>query len=378
MLEKIVIKNFQSHRKLEVDLDPKVTTIVGPSDVGKSAVIRALVWLCSNQPSGTEFRTEGEDEVRVSLTVDGKTIERNRSDTVNTYSLESTIFKSFGQKVPNEIVDFLNLDDINFQQQHDSPFWLSLPAGQVSQKLNALVDLSIIDESIKKISSTVSKEKTRCEIIEENHLKKSKELSNLNWVTACGLDLDVLKCEETKMDKSADALAAVVSAAGVAAAAKENADTLAAAVSAVGEVGRAAQHTRKTAQVLLGVAGCVVAIERAQQSMRCLDMDIGPVAEARLKFEENTKLLNRLLRDVQSVESIRFVDPKCLKNLDQVLGAISTLKRTQNEFAELEHDVDYAGSLLVDITKRRKAALDVDTDILNKTEGRCPICRGPL
>jgi AAA15 family ATPase/GTPase len=34
MISQIVIKDFQSHRKLQIDLDPGVNAIVGRSDVG--------------------------------------------------------------------------------------------------------------------------------------------------------------------------------------------------------------------------------------------------------------------------------------------------------------------------------------------------------
>lgn len=41
MIRRIVLRNFQNHRRLRIDLDPRVTTVVGPSDAGKSAVVRA-------------------------------------------------------------------------------------------------------------------------------------------------------------------------------------------------------------------------------------------------------------------------------------------------------------------------------------------------
>jgi AAA15 family ATPase/GTPase len=40
-MKKLRIKNFQIHKDLEIEFGP-ITTIVGPSDIGKSAVLRAL------------------------------------------------------------------------------------------------------------------------------------------------------------------------------------------------------------------------------------------------------------------------------------------------------------------------------------------------
>jgi len=73
-LKKLVLENFQVHPKLSLDLDPHITCIIGPSDVGKSAVIRALRWLCQNVPDGAEFIRDGTKQAIVTLQADGKTI----------------------------------------------------------------------------------------------------------------------------------------------------------------------------------------------------------------------------------------------------------------------------------------------------------------
>ena len=49
-IKKIILQNFQSHKYSIVELDEQLNVIVGPSDSGKSAIIRALKWvlyLCS-------------------------------------------------------------------------------------------------------------------------------------------------------------------------------------------------------------------------------------------------------------------------------------------------------------------------------------------
>ena len=74
MLEKLRIINFQKHEDLTVSFDDRITTIVGPSDVGKSAVLRALRWVLTNQPDGSGFIREGEKNASVVLRVDGRTI----------------------------------------------------------------------------------------------------------------------------------------------------------------------------------------------------------------------------------------------------------------------------------------------------------------
>jgi DNA repair protein SbcC/Rad50 len=145
MLTTLMLKNFQAHKKLAIDFDPHVTTIVGPSDVGKSSIIRALTWASTNKPGGDAFIRHGAKGAVVTLSVDGHTITRAKCNEGNIYFLDDQEYKAFGADVPTPIAQLLNLGDINFQGQHDSPFWFSETSGEVSRRLNAIINLQIID-----------------------------------------------------------------------------------------------------------------------------------------------------------------------------------------------------------------------------------------
>lgn len=146
-LEEIVLTDFQVHRRLSIDFAPGITTIVGPSDAGKSAAIRALRWLVFNAPQGEDFIRWGAKKTTVELTLDGgKTLKRGRGKDGNFYAIDGQKLVSFGTAVPGPVNEILGLGPVNFQQQHDSPFWLAETAGEVSRNLNAIVNLQIIDE----------------------------------------------------------------------------------------------------------------------------------------------------------------------------------------------------------------------------------------
>ena len=113
MIDLLVLHGFQAHEKLVLRLDPRVTCLVGPSDRGKSSVLRALKWLATNRPSGSEFLRWGSKSVRVKVKADGKTVEREKGQ-ANLYRLGSDEFKAFGQDVPEQIASLLNLGEINF------------------------------------------------------------------------------------------------------------------------------------------------------------------------------------------------------------------------------------------------------------------------
>ena len=54
-LKQITLKNFQSHKDSTIQLDRGLNAIIGPSDSGKSAIIRAIKWVLYNEPSGDFF-----------------------------------------------------------------------------------------------------------------------------------------------------------------------------------------------------------------------------------------------------------------------------------------------------------------------------------
>jgi DNA repair ATPase RecN len=181
MLKRIRIKNFQKHDKLDIEFSPNVTTIVGSSDSGKSAIVRALRWACLNKPNGSSFIRNGQKSVKVRIEVDDSKITRTKGSS-NTYELDEEKFHSFGTSVPDDIKNLLKLDDINFQCQHDSPFWFSDSPGQVSKNLNQIIDLSIIDRTLSEAASLVRKSKADVDASERSLSASQEQLDNLNWV----------------------------------------------------------------------------------------------------------------------------------------------------------------------------------------------------
>lgn len=183
MLEKLTIRNFQKHKKLEIEFDQYCTTIVGKSDVGKSAVLRALRWICINQPSGTGYIRHGEDACRVRLRVDKREISRDRGKSDNSYSLDSKAYHSLGQGgVPEEIQQLLNINPtLNFQNQMDAPFWFMLTPGEVSKQINQIINLELIDRTLSNIASQLRKVKSQVTVCEERLEETKQRVSELAW-----------------------------------------------------------------------------------------------------------------------------------------------------------------------------------------------------
>lgn len=106
-ISSIKITDFQSHQKTILEPAPagQLTCIVGPSDSGKTAVIRALRWLLYNTPQGADFIRVGSNSARVTIQYsDGQQVTRERSQKgFNRYEINGNRYEGFGSTVPLEV-----------------------------------------------------------------------------------------------------------------------------------------------------------------------------------------------------------------------------------------------------------------------------------
>lgn len=134
-ITRLEISGFQSHKKTTVEPAPagQLTVIVGPSDTGKSAVIRALRWLYYNVPQGTDYINVAGKTARVTaLFGNGQTVTRERhQSSFNRYLVNDQRYEGFGNTVPAEVEDVtgvrpITVGDIdlnlNLSEQLDGPF----------------------------------------------------------------------------------------------------------------------------------------------------------------------------------------------------------------------------------------------------------------
>jgi exonuclease SbcC len=205
VLEKLTIVNFQVHKKLVIEFD-NITTITGSSDRGKSAIIRALKWVCQNKPSGDAFRKWHTDKTKVSLVVDGIKVTREKSNNSNSYRIDDQKYVAFGAEVPKQVAMLLNMGTINFQSQHDKVFWFSESAGQVSRELNQIVNLGVIDSSLKHINTKLRKATTEVEIHQKRVSELEGVLETLEWVDDASRALDKLVQRENRIREKTDRL----------------------------------------------------------------------------------------------------------------------------------------------------------------------------
>lgn len=187
MIKKLSIYNFQSHEESHLEFHDGVNIIVGSSDSGKSAVIRALRWLVYGKPRGEGFCSWWGGETRVEVETESHTIIRTKEKDRNEYQLIShdgkkLTFNAFGNDVPEEVLKALNMDDINLQRQGDSPFLISNTPGEVAQHFNRMAQLERIDLGLKNISSSIRETSQKKKFTEQEYQRKKQELSEYKYL----------------------------------------------------------------------------------------------------------------------------------------------------------------------------------------------------
>ncbi len=158
MIKYLALENFQSHISSTLNFHKGVNVITGPSDSGKSVLIKALYWLVNNRPSGESFKnlsSKKQDQMAVEIETDDHTIAIIRNEGKTSYIEGNNEYTAIRTDVPKEISKVLNLDDYNIQTQHQPYFLLQDTPGEIARKLNELVGLDIIDVLYKNIAAEI-------------------------------------------------------------------------------------------------------------------------------------------------------------------------------------------------------------------------------
>ena len=160
VISSLTLENFQSHKESKIVFDKGLTVIIGQTDQGKSAIIRALKWVLYNEPRGTDFITAGYRTCRVSLEMnDGTIITRERDGNRNRYILiregNEQIFEGFGHNIPLDIIkahgipkvhiDVDTTSMVNLAEQLEAPFLVSENGSNRAKALGRLIGIHIID-----------------------------------------------------------------------------------------------------------------------------------------------------------------------------------------------------------------------------------------
>jgi len=211
MINKVRIQNFQSLKDISLDLG-RITVILGKSDVGKSAFVRAMSSFFSNRVNKSYAHFDNYP-IKVSLTKDGKEGYVSRTNKGVFYFLDGKSYSKTERQVPEEIFAWLNLhpfkvdSDVslffNVHSQFDPPFLLQdssllIPkvVGKISNLNIAMMALRSMNADVVSFSQELSVKKKDLEEAEakvEQFEDLEEEEKILQQVTRLLSDVDVLE-----------------------------------------------------------------------------------------------------------------------------------------------------------------------------------------
>ena len=196
MINSILIRNFQSHKRSLLEFSKGVNVIVGSTDAGKTAILRALRFAVENRPLGKDIQSTWGGETSVTVNVDDNVVVRSKGKK-EMYVVNDLELTAFGTSVPKEVQEIFNFSEINLQQQRDNAFLLDETSGNVAGHFNKIANLQKIDfiqsriESVlRHINQTIGKkadgkqsatglnlelERTEAKLQKYNHLQKFED-----------------------------------------------------------------------------------------------------------------------------------------------------------------------------------------------------------
>lgn len=211
MITELDIYNFQSWEEGHFVFHPGVNVIVGPSDKGKTSIIRSIRWVVWNRPSGDAIRSWWGGPTSVEIVTPEGIVVRTKSK-IDTYKLgipgrKDMEFKAFGLSIPPEISQFLDIGDVNLQMQLDQPFLLSKTPGERAIYFNRIAKMDKIDIGSSNINSWIrditsiigspaTKDKPSTGLIKQIE-DTSKALAKFEHLDIYEMDMDVLELKNS-------------------------------------------------------------------------------------------------------------------------------------------------------------------------------------
>ncbi|MGM0501484.1 MAG: AAA family ATPase [Bacillota bacterium] len=207
-ITKVEIKNFQSHQQTTIEFAQGFNVITGPSDEGKSAIVRALNWVFYNEPAGTDYIRVGASRCEVKVTFNtGYQIIRSRtpSNSRNRYELitpegKKSVFEKVGRDVPQEIINVHGMPKIefdqdfkmnlNFDHQLGGPFLLKNSQANSAKVIGGLLDVHLVDSAIRETANDLATQKRQEQQLEEDKLEIENKLQEFDHLPDLAAEIE--------------------------------------------------------------------------------------------------------------------------------------------------------------------------------------------
>ncbi len=217
-IKTLILRDFQLHSHTVIEFTDGLCTIVGSSDNGKTAILRALSWALFNEPIESEIVQHNKKHCEVEIHFqDGGIYIRKKGKNLNRAEIkrpgeqEFTVFKNFADKFPEELLNFLGnppksdrLGNIPYSKQSKKLFIIDESPTHLPGILADLIGVSDIEEASRKTAgdsksfdkTIKSVEKEIEEItkqIDENYIGLDDKLKVIEQINKILDEVDILE-----------------------------------------------------------------------------------------------------------------------------------------------------------------------------------------
>jgi DNA repair ATPase RecN len=196
-IESLHIENFQSYKNETIHFKPGLNLLLGSSDCGKSAILRAISFVFYNYPRSNTIIHNGEKEVKVSVKFsDGTVVTRIRGDR-NAYFAQDKNGKKYSfdkidKSIPEEIKNLLNNppeDEFNgfisYADQFSPMFLVDLSPTDLPRSLSNLTGIEILEECAKQLMQNYKLLDKQIKLQENDYIQLLDEYHSYDCVEDC-------------------------------------------------------------------------------------------------------------------------------------------------------------------------------------------------
>lgn len=178
MLKKLKAKNFKCWEDLEIDFSDKITAITGESTHGKTSIINAIKLISTLRPNGSNYISgfAKNKKTNISIEFQNGSVDFEKTKAKAQYVLnedKENPFSQLNKNVPEEINDFIKIDDDNFSWQFEGPYLIFSPNSVISKKINESIGIERWDSKLKEINKELNQ--TKREVKEKYKKFKDKK-----------------------------------------------------------------------------------------------------------------------------------------------------------------------------------------------------------
>jgi exonuclease SbcC len=203
-IAKIHLQNFQSYKDQVIHLKPGLNLLIGTSDSGKSAILRAISFVLYNYPRNSTLIHQGESDTCVTLEFSDGTIVSRLKGSRNAYLAKtpdgkSLNFDKIDKAVPEEIKKILNFppqDEFNglisYADQFAPMFLVDLSPSDLPRSLSSLTGVELLEDCVKDLMQNYKSIEKQTKQSEKDLLKLIEELHQYDIVGSCEKNLEKL------------------------------------------------------------------------------------------------------------------------------------------------------------------------------------------